>query len=356
MEADILNISISKTKQSRISDVNFDELKFGQIKADHMLVAEYANGTWNKVEIKPYGNLELSPACIALHYGQSIFEGMKAFKRSNGDIAMFRPEDNMRRLQKSAERMMMPPVTEEVFMEGLKTLIDLDRGWVPDGDDKSLYIRPYQFGNEPNIGVHASETSLFVIFTCPTGKYYSKDVNVYLEDYYIRAARGGAGFAKAAGNYAPTLLPAEEVKAKGFDQILWSQVVDEKRYVQEIGTMNFFVQIDDTLITPELDGTILEGITRDSILTIARDEGMKVEERMLSADELFQAAKEGRVKDAFGSGTAAVVTNIAGIGRNDEKIELPAVADRELCHFFKQRLIDIRKGEVEDKFGWMVKV
>lgn len=356
MQTDTINISISKTKNSRLKDVDFNNLPFGHIKSDHMFVAKYRNGEWNDFEILPYQNLELSPACIALHYGQSVFEGMKAFRDVNGDVAMFRPEKNMERLQMSAERMCMPPVPDEVFMEGLKQLIELDRDWVPSGEDKSLYIRPYQFGDESNIGVHASNSYQFIIFTLPSGKYYSKDVEVFVAEDYIRAARGGAGFAKAAGNYGPTLLPAKKCRDLGYDQILWTQQIEGKRYVQEIGTMNFFVQIDDTLITPVLDGTILEGITRNSIITLAKERGVTVEERLLSVDELFTAAKEGRVKDAFGSGTAAVITQIKAIGRREEKIELPEVKNRELSNSLYNELLAIRRGEAEDKHNWMLKV
>ncbi len=349
-------IKILQTPKSRLNAVEFENLKFGQIKSDHMFVAHYENDAWRNLEVKPYDNLNLSPACIGLHYGQSIFEGMKAYRNAQGEVLLFRPEKNMQRLQRSAERMAMAPVPNDVFMDGLMTLLSVDKGWVPFGEDKSLYIRPYQFGDEPNIGVHESESYQFIIFTCPTGTYYSKDVNVYLEDQYIRAARGGAGFAKAAGNYAPTLLPNRLVKEKGYDQILWTQILDGQRYVQEIGTMNFFVQIDDELITAPLDGTILEGITRDSIITLAEDEGLQVNERLLSEEELIEAARAGRVKDAFGAGTAAVVTHIAGIGHGEEHIALPPVSERRWGPFFKQRLLDIQHGVVEDKFNWIVKV
>lgn len=356
MHTDTINISISKTENSRINDVDFSNLPFGHIKSDHMFVAKYRDGEWKDFEIKAFQNLDLSPASIALHYGQSIFEGMKAFRNENDEIALFRPEKNMERLQLSAERMCMPPVPKEVFMEGLKQLIDIDRDWVPKGKDNSLYIRPFQFGDEPNIGVHASNSYQFIIFTCPSGKYYSKDVEVFVAEDYIRAARGGAGFAKAAGNYGPTLLPAQKCKELGYDQILWTQQLNGKRYVQEIGTMNFFVQIDDTLITPELDGTILEGITRNSIITLAKEKGIKVEERQLSVDELFEAAHQGRVKDAFGSGTAAVITQIIGIGRRGDKVELPKVQDRQLSNFFYNQLHAIRNGEIEDTQNWMLKI
>lgn len=356
MQTDTINISISKRENSKIDDVDFNNLKFGYTKTDHMFIAEFKDGEWKNFEIKPYGNFEISPACLGLHYGQSIFEGMKAFRNVHNEVCMFRPEKNIERLQKSAERLAMEPVPTEVFMEGLRSLIDIDRDWVHDGEDMSLYIRPYQFGDEPNIGVHSSQSYKFVIFACPVGKYYAKDVNVFVTDNYIRAARGGAGFAKAAGNYAPTLLPAQLCKEIDYDQILWTQEINGTKFVQEIGTMNFMVRIGDTLITPMLDGTILDGVTRDSIITLAKEKGIKVEERMLSVDELFTAAEEGKIKDAFGCGTAAVITQIKGIGRKDEHIELPNVADREWSNYFYNELLNIRKGQTEDRHGWMVKV
>jgi len=350
---DKLKIDVNLTSKSRLEQTDFDNLKFGHVKSDHIFVAQYRNGSWTNIEVKPYDYFKISPACIGLHYGQSIFEGLKAYRMNDGRIGVFRPEANMARLQRSAERLAMEPVPSEIFMEGLKTLLDIDKAWVPNGEEKSLYIRPYQFGDEPNIGVHASDSYSFIIFTCPTGKYYDKHVNVYVEDEYIRAARGGVGYAKAAGNYAPTLKPVKEVQAKGYDQILWCQKLDGKLYAGEIGTMNFFIQIGDKLITPELDSTILEGITRDSILSIAKEEGIEVEERMITVDEIFKAAEAGIIKDAFGAGTAAVVTHIAGLGYGDRHFDLPSVADRKLSHFFKQKLTDIRLGRAEDKHGWM---
>lgn len=356
MNTDTINISIQKTQQSKINEVDFDNIPFGMVKSDHMFTADYIDGKWTNLQIVPYGNIEISPACIGLHYGQSIFEGMKAYKAENGDVALFRPEENMKRLQRSAKRLSMPPIDEEVFMEGLKKLIEVDKAWVPEGEDKSLYIRPYQFGNDPNIGVRPADTYKFIIFTLPSGKYYGKDVDVYVETNFIRAARGGSGTAKAAGNYAPTLLPVQLAKENGYEQILWTQLIDGKHYVQEIGTMNFFVQIEDILITPPLDGTILEGITRASILKLAEEKGVKVEEKLLSVEELFDAARKGLVKDAFGCGTAAVVTNIKSIGNENEKIELPPVKDRELCNYFYDQLAGIRNGSIEDKHNWMVKI
>ncbi|MBX2845611.1 MAG: branched-chain amino acid aminotransferase [Saprospiraceae bacterium] len=351
-----LNIDIERVANSRLEGVDFDNLKFGHVKSDHMFIAQYRNGQWTNISIKPYDYLQLSPACIGMHYGQMIFEGLKAFRLEDGRIGIFRPEANMRRLQRSAERLAMEPVPADIFMEGLQALLEVDKSWVPHGEEQSLYIRPFQFGDEPNIGVKASETYSFIIFTCPVGKYYDKPVNVFVEDTYIRAARGGVGEAKAAGNYAPTLLPARKIKEKGYDQILWSQRVDDTLYAGEIGTMNFFVQIGDKLITPELDGTILPGVTRDSIIQLAKDEGIEVEERMISVKEIFKAAETGQLKDAFGAGTAAVITYIAGLGYHDRHYDLPPISERKLSTFFKQKLNNIRLGKEADVHNWMTYV
>ena len=348
-----LNIKVNKVEESRLPEVDFSNLKFGHTKSDHMFIATYRNGKWGDLEIKPYQDLRLSPACIGLHYGQSIFEGMKAFRNVDGRVSLFRPRANWHRMHWSGERMAMAPIPEDIFMEGLKTLLELDQAWVPDGEEQSLYIRPLQFADEPNIGVHSSETYTFLIFTCPAGKYYDKAVGVWVEDTAIRAARGGVGNVKAAGNYGPTLLPAQQAQDRGYRQILWTQKLNDKYYAQEIGTMNFFVQINDKLITPKLDGTILEGITRDSIIQLARHEGFEVEEAMLNVRDIFDAAKEGRLKDAFGVGTAAVVTFIDRLGYHDEEYFLPPVEERTASPLLKKRLNDIRSGRAEDIFGWM---
>jgi len=355
-EIDSANITIEKTEKSNLKTTDFANLKFGETKSDHMFIAKFENGAWQNLEVKPFQNLSLSPSCIALHYGQSIFEGLKAFRNLDGKIAVFRPDKNAERLQRSATRMAMEPVPTEIFLEGLRTLLSVDSAWVPNGEDKSLYIRPFQFGDEPNIGVRASDSYTFIIFTSPAGKYYSKDVSVFVHDDYVRAVRGGAGMAKAAGNYGPTLLPAAQVREKGYDQILWTHIVDGTRYVQEIGTMNFFVQIDDVLITPSLDSSILEGITRESLIQLARDKGVIVEERMLSSEELFTAAREGRIQDAFGAGTAAVITHIASIGTDEEHIDLKPVSERTLAHELKKELTDIQRGIAPDRYNWMMTI
>jgi len=350
---DSLDITINRAASSRINDVDFENLPFGRVKSDHIFVARYRDGAWKDLEIRPYAEFKISPACIALHYGQSLFEGLKAFKSANGKIAVFRPRENARRIAQGASRLAMAPIPEEIFMEGLDQLLAIDRQWLPEGEDKSLYIRPFQFGDESNIGVHSSDSYTFMIFTCPTGKYYTKDVNVYVEQEYIRAAQGGIGFTKAAGNYAPTLLPAKQVKEKGYDQILWTQKIDNTLYAGEIGTMNFFVQIDDVIMTPDLDGTILPGVTRSSILQLAKDFGYQTKECPISIPFLIQAIDEGRLQDAFGAGTAAVITNIAGLGLGDKHYDLPAVANRVFSKQVREKLVNIRLGLEEDIYDWM---
>ncbi len=348
-----LEIDISRIESSKIGEVDFDNIRFGHIKTDHMFMARFEDGQWNDARIVPYDGITISPACIGLHYGQSIFEGMKAFRTVDDRVALFRPRANWQRFHWSGKRMAMAPVPEEIFMEGLRTLVKMDADWVPAGDEKSLYIRPLEFGDEPNIGVHASNTYTFLIFGCPAAAYYSKPVGVWVEDTAIRAARGGVGNVKAAGNYGPTLYPALQAKERGYQQILWTQKVDGTYYVQEIGTMNFFIQVDDKLITPKLDGTILEGITRDSLIQLARHEGIEVEEKMLKVRDIFEAIESGRVKDAFGVGTAAVISFIDKLGYHDEEYVLPPMEERTTSVMLKKRLEDIRTGRAEDIFGWM---
>ncbi len=348
------SIKVHRAASTKLNEVDFNNLKFGEVKSDHMFIAKYEHGVWKDLEVRPYEDIQISPSCIGLHYGQLIFEGLKAFKHPDGKIAVFRPDKNAQRFYDSGQRMAMAPLPTDIFLEGMRSLLKTDAAWVPSGEDMSLYIRPFQFADEPNIGVRPSSSYSFMIFTCPVGKYYAKDVSVFVEDFHVRAVRGGAGEAKAAGNYAPTLVPAIQVKEKGYDQILWTQEIDGTRYVQEIGTMNFFVQIDNVLVTPELDGSILRGITRESLIHLAKDKGVEVQERALSVDELFEAAKHGRVKDAFGAGTAAVISQIESLGREDEHIKLPTVSERVLSNELKAELTGIQRGTVEDRYNWMM--
>ncbi len=350
-----LKTNLKKIAKSKLSDVDFDNLPFGRVFSDHMLVMTYENGQWDEGIIQPYEALSITPAMMTLHYGQAIFEGMKANKDADGNVLMFRPELNVRRFNKSAERMCMPTVPEDVFLEKLQELLYLDSDWIPRDEGAALYIRPFMFGSDPYIGVKPSKTFHFIIFTCPVGPYYANPVSVYVEDHYVRAVDGGTGFTKAAGNYGGALYPAKLAQEKGYDQVLWTDA-NEHKYVQEIGTMNVFFVIDDVVITPDLNDCILPGTTRQSVIELFKDQGVKVEERPLSIDEIFEAHKNGKLQDCFGSGTAAAIIPIKSLGTNTEKIELPPVEERTYSKQMKERLIGMKLGKVEDKFNWVRKI
>src|SRR5215213_9896773 len=288
-----MDISVTRVQRSKLQDLSLDNLPFGRYFSDHMLEADYENGEWKNVEIKPYQPLVLSPSVAALHYGQAIFEGIKAYRDKSGNAFIFRPQDNFRRFNISAERMQMPQIPEEIFMEGMRRLIELDKNWIPDKDDHSLYIRPFMFSSDEVIGVKPSDGYKFMIILSPTGPYYNAPMRIYVEEKYTRAAPGGIGYAKAAGNYGASMLAPAEARGKGYDQVLWTDAFDHK-YVQEIGTMNVFFIIGDTAVTPDLSqGTILEGVTRDSAMVILRDMGFKVEEKPINIDEIIDAHKAG---------------------------------------------------------------
>ncbi len=355
MSVSTTDISIKNVDESRISEVDFSNIQFGKIYSDHMLIAYYENGQWGKPEIMPFHNLSLSPATTFFHYGQAIFEGIKAYKSPNGEPLIFRPRDNWKRFNKSAVRMAMPEIPEDLFIEGLKTLIDLDKAWIPTGEDTALYIRPFMVATDEFIGVKTAEKFMFMIITSPAGPYYSKPVSIYVQDQYVRAFPGGIGFTKAAGNYGMSMYPTQEIKKMGYDQILWTDGFEHK-YVQEIGTMNVFFVIGDTVITPDIKhDTILAGVTRDSVLALLREKGMKVEERTLSIDEIAEAYKAGQLKEAFGTGTAASIAPIAALTYHDIKMELPPVETWETANWLKKELSDIRYGRKEDKHNWIVK-
>lgn len=354
MITETFDIEINKTQNSSLTNFDFNNIIFGRQFSDHMFQIDYEDGVWKNAKILPYQKLEISPATSAIHYGQSIFEGMKAYKKED-DVYLFRPNDNAYRLNKSAERMCMPELPQEMFMEGLRTLIDLDRGWVPDVDGASLYIRPFMFATDEYIGVKPSENYRFMIFTCPVGAYYSGAVKVKIETHYSRSIIGGTGFAKAAGNYAAALYPAKLAQEEGFHQLIWTDA-SEHKYIEESGTMNVVFQIGDTLISPPASETILAGITKDSVLNIARSWGLKVEERPIPVAEVIEAAKNGTLKEAFGAGTAATIANISTIHFEGVDYELPAVEEREFSTKIYKFLDDLKRGKVEDTFGYVVNV
>ena len=352
--SDILNIEIERVAESRIHEVDFNDIPFGREFADHMFVADYADGEWQSLKIKPYGKMALSPACMALHYGQTIFEGMKAYRNDDGEVMMFRPTDNFKRFNKSAKRMSMPTIPVDIMMEGLRELIKIDSDWVPSRKDSALYIRPFMFATDEFIGVKPSETYRCIIFTCPVGPYYSTPLKVLIQESFTRAAVGGTGSAKSGGNYGGALYPTRLAQEAGYHQLLWTDGIEHK-YIEESGTMNVMFQIGGALVTAPTGDTILKGITRDSVLTLAADLGFKVEERRIHVDELVAAFDSGELKDAFGVGTAATIAPIKNIGfYNGRDMELPDIEQRTMSTAISKELAAIRYGEVEDKYGWMV--
>ena len=320
-----------------------------------MLEADYENGEWRNVEIKPYQPLLLSPSVAALHYGQAIFEGIKAYKMADGSVSIFRPYDNFARFNRSAERMQMPQVPEDIFMEGMKQLVALDANWVPQKPDHSLYIRPFMFSSDELIGVRPSSSYKFLIILSPTGPYYMAPMKIYVEEHFVRAVPGGVGFAKAAGNYGAAMYATAEARKKGYDQVLWTDAYEHK-YVQEIGTMNVIFIIGNKAITPDLEaGTILDGITRNSALTLLKERGLEVEERPISIEEIATAYRNGELKEVFGTGTAATISLIRELKYKD--LEMKFDVDKwEIAPAIKTQLLNIREGLEPDTHGWMWKV
>src|SRR5882724_1962111 len=350
-----MDISITKAETSKLQELNLDDIPFGKYFTDHMLEADFENGEWKNIEIKPYQPLLLSPSLAALHYGQAIFEGIKAYRDNDDNAFIFRPHDNFKRFNISAERMQMPAVPEELFLEGLRKLVELDKNWIPSREDHSLYIRPFMFASDELIGVSPSDTYKFMIILSPTGPYYSAPMRIYVEENYVRAVADGIGFAKAAGNYGAAMLATAKAKKKGYDQVLWTDAFEHK-YVQEIGTMNVFFIIGDTAITPDLkQGTILDGVNRQSTITLLKEMGFKVEERPLSIDDIMDAYKAGSLLEVFGTGTAATISLIKELRYKDFVMQFD-VDTWKTAPTIKKWLTDIRESRREDKYKWMWKV
>ncbi|OYU96828.1 MAG: branched chain amino acid aminotransferase [Bacteroidetes bacterium B1(2017)] len=351
-----ISIKISKTPQSRIHLCDFENIEFGKIFSDHMFRVDYVDGKWMEPSIEPYGPISISPSLSALHYGQAIFEGMKAFKSPNGKPLLFRPMDNVRRLNKSAVRMGMPEIPEELFYEGLKKLVEVDQDWIPTKDGSALYLRPFMFATDDFVGVRPSLNYSFIIFCCPVNSYYPKPIKVKVEKKYVRASTGMAGYAKAAGNYGISMLPTMEAKKDGYDQIIWTDGKTHE-HVEESGTTNLFFVLNDKLVlTPILDGNILEGITRDSVIKLLKKEGYEVQERDISVSEIIAAAKAGELTDAFGTGTAAIIAKIAAIGFEGHDYVLPEAEQRKVSNWVYNTVYQIQTGKIEDPFNWVEEV
>jgi branched-chain amino acid aminotransferase len=350
-----MDISIKRLERSKLDDIDLENIPFGRYFTDHMLEADFENGQWKNVGIKPYQSLLMEPSMAALHYGQAIFEGIKAYKDKEGNAFIFRPQDNFRRFNNSASRMNMPEVPEEIFLEGMRQLIALDKNWIPSKKDHSLYIRPVMFATDAMLGVRPSETYKFLIIMSPTGPYYAAPMKILIEEHYTRAAPGGAGFAKNAGNYGASMLAASLARKSGYDQVLWTDAFEHK-WLQEVGMMNVFFLIDGTAITPSLDeGTILEGVTRDSVIQGLREKGIQVEERKINIDEVISAFDQGKLQEVFGTGTAAVIAPIKELNYKGRQMIFDTNV-YQVSMDIKRWLNDIRAGLIPDKYGWMLKV
>lgn len=346
-----LNIQIEKAATSRLDQVDFSNLPFGKVFTDHMFTADYEDGEWKNFQILPYGPIPTSPAISALHYGQAIFEGLKAYQMQDGKISVFRADKNFARFNKSAARMAMPEIPKEIFMQGLAELIKIDQKWVPAQDGYSLYVRPTMYATDPYLGVKASDSYKFVLLTTPTGPYYSKALNVKIETEYTRADEGGVGYAKTAGNYARSLYPFEQAKAQGFDQLIWTDAATHE-FIEEAGTANLIFVINGKLVTPSVRTTVLDGVTRDTIIQLAKKQGIEVEERRMSVQEVIEGIENGSLTEAFAAGTAATVTHIGQINYKGKSYQLSDPASRQVSNGIAKTLNDIRYGLAEDTFGW----
>lgn len=343
---------IQLNEDSQLNQVDWDNLEFGKTFSDHMFIMDYENGKWINGKIIPFQPIPMHPAMSAVHYGQSIFEGLKAYKSKSGQVNIFRPKLNAQRFAESAKRMCMPEVPESIFLEAIRSLIELDQNWVPAKDGYSLYIRPFMFATDHFVGIKPSETYKFMILTSPVGVYYSEPVRVKIEEFYTRAAVGGAGRAKAAGNYGAALYPAKQCQLEGFHQLIWTDALEHK-YIEESGTMNIVFQIGGKLITPsEESDTILRGITKRSLIELATEWGVEVEERRVSVEEIVSASRNGTLEDAFGAGTAATIAQVDVIGYRDELLKLPPIETRVLSNRIKAYLNALKYGVIEDSHGW----
>jgi branched-chain amino acid aminotransferase len=346
-----LDIKITKTKNSRLAQTDFNNLQFGHTFADHMFVADYIDGEWKNFEIVPYGEIGISPAISALHYGQAFFEGIKAYKHEDGQVSVFRPDKNAIRFNKSAARLCMPELPEEIFVQSIAAVVDIDRDWVPAKANHALYIRPFMFATDPYLGVTPSKTYKYMVLIGPVGPYFSKTLRVKVETHFTRAAEGGMGYAKSAGNYGGAMLPAKKAQEEGFDQLIWTDAKDHL-YVEEMGAANVMFLLNGKLITPSTRDTILDGVTRDTVITLAKEWGIPVEERRVSIAEIIEGAKSGKLTDMFGAGTAATIASVGSISHNGEEYFLSDPKTREFSVKLLTALNAIRYGNAPDTHGW----
>lgn len=345
-----MKITITKAQQSKQATIDFENIPLGRAFTDHMFICDYKDGQWHNARIEPLSHIPTHPAAMALHYGQAIFEGMKSTVTQEGEPLLFRPYENAKRLNESARRMGMPDFPEELFVEGLKTLVNIERAWIPPQEGSALYLRPFMYADEPFIGMRAATNFKFIIIASPAGPFFSKPIKLWAENQFIRAAAGGTGEAKAAGNYAAAIRPTEIAKAKGYDQVLWLDA-HEHKYIQEVGTMNIFFKIAGKFITPELDGSVLHGITRKSVIELLRYKGFEVTERKITLQEIADAAQNGSLEEAFGTGTAVGIAYIQEIGWGDKTI--PVSNEYPIGQAVNSTLNTIKTGG-EDPFNWML--
>ena len=345
------SIKITKVAQSRANEIDFYNIVMGTRFSDHMFVCDYQNGEWQNPRIEPLVLIPTHPAAMALHYGQAIFEGMKATSGKDGTPLLFRPNENAKRLNFSANRMGMPLFPEDLFVEALKQFVEIEKKWIPTQEGSALYLRPFMYADEPFIGMRAATSFKFIIIASPAGPFFHKKIKLYAETKYVRAVNGGTGEAKAAGNYAGAIRPTEYAKMEGYDQVLWLDA-QHFEYIQEVGTMNIFFKIGEKFITPDLSGSILAGITRMSVIDILRDKGYEVTERPVSLTEIIEASKNGTLEEAFGAGTAVGIARIEEIGNNDLSIKFPI--DNPVSDYVSDTLEGIKTQEIQDKFGWLV--
>lgn len=347
-------IDIVRAKSSKITEVDFENLSFGNIFTDHMLVCDFKNGKWEKPIIKPYEPFLIDPSAKVFHYGQAIFEGMKAYKDNQDDVWLFRPDENFLRFNKSASRMAMPEVPEDIFIGGLKTIVDLERDWVKKGLGNTLYLRPFMIAIGSGVIAQPSTQYRFMIILSPARSYYQGEVKVIIAEHYSRAANGGIGAAKAAGNYSAQFYPQKLAQEKGFQQIIWTDDATHTK-LEEAGTMNVFFRINDTIITAPVSERILDGVTRKSLIALAKREGINIEERDVMVNEIVKAAQDGSLKEIFGAGTAAVVSPIVGFQYQEHYYELPKL-ENSLAMHLKEEITKIQYKLADDTFGWTVKI
>lgn len=353
-----MEIKVTKTTAPK-EKPPVDSLGFGVYFTDHMFVMDYTEGKgWHDPQIVPYGSVALDPSCMVFHYGQSVFEGLKAYKADDGGVLLFRPHSNMKRINISNDRLCIPQIDEEFAVEAIKELVQIDWDWIPEGKGTALYIRPFIFATDPQVGVHPAKTYKFFVILSPVGAYYKEGLNpvkIYVEDQYVRAVRGGIGFAKTAGNYAASLKAQAVAEEKGYTQVLWLDGV-EKKYIEEVGTMNVFFKINGTVITPALNGSILAGITRDSSIAILKSWGVPVEERRLSIAEVYEAYDNGTLEEVFGTGTAAVISPVGELCWEGRKIEINNGEIGPLSQKLYDTITGLQSGKLEDTFGYTVRL